>query len=118
MDLSDGLADAVTQLARASGCGARVEADALPVEPAARAWWDRRGQDAVVRAVSGGEDYELLLAVPPRWRGRLKHVMRHVAQPPLTRIGALTRAEPIVLVRDGRESSLPDGFEHFRERTT
>ena len=33
IDLSDGLADAVRQLAAASGCGARVDADAVPIEP-------------------------------------------------------------------------------------
>jgi thiamine-monophosphate kinase len=118
MDLRDGLADAVRQLAGASGCGARVDADTVPVEPGARTWWDRRGKDVAAMAVAGGEDYELLLAVPPRWRGRLRHVMRQVARPALTRIGVVTRAERLVLVRDGREEAWPAGFEHFRERTT
>ena len=35
MDLSDGLADAVRQLARASGTGAVIEAEALPIHPGA-----------------------------------------------------------------------------------
>ena len=47
MDLSDGLADAAHQLAEASGCGVEIEADALPIEPAARAWWEAAGKDAV-----------------------------------------------------------------------
>jgi thiamine-monophosphate kinase len=92
MDLSDGLADAVRQLGTASGCGARIDGDALPVAPGARAWWAARGQDPVTSALVGGEDYELLLAVPARWRGRLRHVRRHVVEPVLTRIGTLTRA--------------------------
>jgi thiamine-monophosphate kinase len=95
MDLSDGLADAVRQVAAASGCGARIVADAVPVE-------------------AGGDDYELLLAVPPRWGGRLRQVRRHVASPALTRIGTLTRGSALVLVRDGREDPWPEGFEHFR----
>jgi hypothetical protein len=41
-------------------------------------------------------------------------VRRHVTQPALTRIGTLTRAEGLVLVRDGRDEGWPDGFEHFR----
>jgi thiamine-monophosphate kinase len=118
MDLSDGLADAVRQLARASRCGARVEADAIPLDVGARAWWVGRGLDAVATAVAGGEDYELLLAVPPRWAGRLRQVRRRVTRPSLTRIGTLTRAETLVLVRNGREEVWPEGYEHFRERDT
>ena len=37
MDLSDGLADAVHQLAEASGVGATIDGGALPIEPEARA---------------------------------------------------------------------------------
>jgi thiamine-monophosphate kinase len=116
MDLSDGLADAVHQLADASGCGVEVDGEALPIEPSARAWWQAAGRDAIAAAVAGGDDYELLLAVPRAWRGRLRHARRHVAQPALTRIGVLTKdREARVLLRDGRRETLPRGFEHWRE---
>jgi thiamine-monophosphate kinase len=114
MDLSDGLADAVRQLAEASGCGARIDAAAIPVDAGAREWWQARAVDVEEAAIVGGEDYELLLAVPPRWRGRLRHVRQHVAEPALTRIGTLTRNREIVQVRSGRELPWPTGFEHFR----
>ncbi|HYU78294.1 MAG TPA: thiamine-phosphate kinase, partial [Vicinamibacterales bacterium] len=61
MDLSDGLADAVRQVAQASGCGAEVIESALPIAEAARKWWDARGVDAVRAALTGGDDYELLV---------------------------------------------------------
>ena len=115
MDVSDGLADAVRQLAHASGCGARVDAGAVPVEAGARDWWTGRGQDVVSAAVAGGEDYELLLAIPRRWSGRLRHVLQRVTRPALTRIGALTREQELVLVRNGQPHAWPSGFEHFRE---
>src|SRR5690606_2329257 len=67
IDLSDGLADAVRQLAEASDCGAEINAAALPIEPAARAWWEAAGEDATSRAASGGDDYELLIALPRAW---------------------------------------------------
>ena len=114
IDLSDGLADAVRQLAAASGCGARVDAVMVPVEPGARAWWTRTSQDPTMGAVHGGEDYELLFAVPPRWAGRLRNVRRQVTEPVLTRIGVLTRARDLVLTRDGHDHPWPEGFEHFR----
>lgn len=114
MDLSDGLADAVRQVAAASGCGALVSGEAVPVDPAARRWWERRGVDVLDSAVAGGEDYELLFAVPPRWGGRLRNVRRRVATPLITRIGVLTRDGGLWLERDGHRHSWPEGFEHFR----
>jgi thiamine-monophosphate kinase len=114
MDISDGLADAVRQLAGASGCGARVSAALLPIHPEARAWWTGRGVDAIDGAVAGGDDYELLFAVPQRGGGRLRNVRHHVAEPALTKIGVLTRDQALWLERDGRQVPWPDGFEHFR----
>lgn len=117
MDLSDGLADAVRQVAAASGCGARIDAAALPIEPGARAWWQARGADPIAAAIVGGEDYEILFAVPKKGGGRLRNVRRHVADPVLTRIGVLTKdAGALVVERDGREEPLPEGFEHFENR--
>jgi thiamine-monophosphate kinase len=113
MDLSDGLADAVRQVAAASGCGATICASALPIDAAARDWWMGRGQDAVVEALTGGDDYELLAAVPARWAGRLRAVRRQVADPALTRIGVLTRHPSIVLERRGGREVIPGGYEHF-----
>jgi thiamine-monophosphate kinase len=114
MDLSDGLADAAQQIADASGCGVEIDASALPIEPAARAWWDAAGKDAVLEAISGGDDYELLFAVPRMWNGRLRHVQSRVAEPVLTRIGTLTKDRGSrVLLRNGTREPLPKGFEHF-----
>lgn len=114
MDLSDGLADALRQVAAASGCGVRIDAAALPIEPGAVAWWMARGADPVMAAVAGGEDYELLFAVPAKGGGRLRAARRHAADPPLTKIGAFTaRAGELVVTRNGADEALPAGFEHF-----
>ncbi len=113
IDLSDGLGAAVTQLAEASGCGARIDADAMPVMAEACDWWNAKGVDPVQVSLAGGEDYELLLAVPAHWGGRLRQLRRQVTDPPLTRIGALTRDRALVLSRRGLDMPLPGGFEHF-----
>jgi thiamine-monophosphate kinase len=114
IDLSDGLADAADQLATASGCGVELDAAALPIDAAAREWWKARGQDDVLQAIGGGDDYELLLAIPRAWGGRLRHVRHRVAQPELTKIGRLTKdRHSRVLVREGRKEPLAGGFEHF-----
>jgi thiamine-monophosphate kinase len=114
MDLSDGLADALTQIASASGVGVRVDAESVPIEPGARAWWTSRGVDPLLAAVRGGDDYELLFAVAPRRRGALRSVTRHVASPALTKIGVFTKdPRERLIVRGTEEVEIPGGFEHF-----
>jgi thiamine-monophosphate kinase len=117
IDLSDGLADALRQVAAASGVGVRIDGEALPIDAGAREWWAARGVDPVTAALRGGDDYELLIAVPPRSRGALRAVARHVADPPLTKIGVFTK-DPLALTieRQGKQDALPEGFEHFAHR--
>jgi thiamine-monophosphate kinase len=117
MDLSDGLADAVRQVARASGVGAIIDREALPIAPAARDWLGARGLDPVDVAMSAGDDYELLVAAGPRGGRRLAAATRG-AGVPLTRIGVCT-AGPEVVVRSVKgdtttDTSLPQGYGHFR----
>jgi thiamine-monophosphate kinase len=114
IDLSDGLAEAVHQLADASGCGVDIDAEALPIDPGARDWWSSQGLDPIVASITGGDDYELLIAVPATWGGRLRHAIRRTPRPPLTRIGVLTKApQSRVLRRGGHAETLPGGFDHF-----
>ncbi len=113
MDLSDGLADAVTQVAEASGTGARIDAAALPIHEGARAWFSSRATDAVTASIAGGDDYELLFAVPKRAGGRLRTAISQGRGLAVTRIGELTAGRAVVLRRDGRDEPLPRGFVHF-----
>jgi thiamine-monophosphate kinase len=113
MDSSDGLADAVRQLAEASGVGATIDAEAVPLDAGARRWFEQRGADAVREAITGGDDYELLIAVRPRGGGRLTAAMRHGGTP-LTRIGTCTADPALVLRQNGSRHQLPRGYSHFR----
>ena len=113
MDLSDGLADAVSQLAQASGTGAVIDAEALPVPAAARRWFESQGHDTVQAALSGGDDYELLFSVSPRAGGRLRTVIRQARGVPVTRIGELTASPAILVKRDAATEPMPAGFTHF-----
>jgi len=103
MDLSDGLADAVHQICEASGCGADVDAKAIPVHDAAT-----RAQ-----ALSGGEDYELLFAVPKRRIRRFLAAIRQAGEAPATDIGVKTKGTDVVLTEDGVATPMPDGFAHL-----
>jgi len=113
MDLSDGLADAVHQIAGASQVGATIDGAALPIAASARRWFEERGQNAVDASVTGGDDYELLFTARPRLRGRLAAAQQH-GHAPMTRIGSCT-ADRAVLLRDGGvERPMPPGYSHFR----
>jgi thiamine-monophosphate kinase len=114
MDLSDGLSDGLEQIAEASGVGMAIDGDALPVDPAASAVFAARGEDALVEAMRGGDDYELLIAVRPRTPRRLAEAIRRGGVP-LTRIGRCT-AERGITVRSARGASPLEpsqGFSHF-----
>ena len=113
MDLSDGLADAVRQIAESSGVGARVVAGELPIHPGAAGWFRAEGVDPVAASLSGGDDYELLFALSSRARGRLRLVERQARGLRLTRIGELTRERGLIVERGGAIEPLPGGFVHF-----
>jgi thiamine-monophosphate kinase len=112
IDLSDGLGDGVHRIAEASGVGVRIDARALPIDPAVRAWCAERGLDPVQEAVSAGDDYELLFTVRPRTGRRLEAARRHGGAP-LTCIGRCVDGAAVVLTDAGAERELPRGYEHF-----
>lgn len=65
MDVSDGLSLDLSRLCRASGCGAVVDLAAIPIAAAARELTRSSGAQASAldRALSDGEDFELLMAL-------------------------------------------------------
>ncbi len=104
IDLSDGLASDLWQLARASRVTFQIHEDAIPVAQAAETAW---------HALMDGEDFELLFTVPQRIAPR---VPAAIGRLPLTEIGVVTaHGAGVELVRtDGRITSLiPKGFKHF-----
>ena len=113
IDLSDGLADGVTQITQPSGLGAIVEADAVPVCDGARRWFAAEQRDPVEAALSGGEDYELLFAVPDRPPSAVRLLGRVIAPLRVTRIGTVTAEPALRLRRSSGDAPLPRGFTHF-----
>jgi thiamine-monophosphate kinase len=114
MDLSDGLADAVRQIAEASHVGITLDAGALPIDSEGRRWHDTEGNDIVDAAIRGGEDYELLFTVRPAHHGRLRDVRKRLGDLRLTRIGVITKERGLLLKTADGQRELPAGFEHFR----
>ena len=114
MDLSDGLADAVRQVAAASGVGITIDADALPIDTGTRWWHLHSGGDPLTTAMAGGDDYELLFTVRPTHRGRLRGVLNQLGDLPVTQIGVVTKGSDVVLRDTHGVREWPQGYEHFR----
>jgi len=113
IDLSDGLADGVRQVAEASAVGITILADALPFSDDVRSW-HRHDPDAMLNtAMGGGDDYELLFTCSPRARGRLRGVKRLLGDLPITRIGVVTKGSNLCVRTAAGDQTMPSGFAHF-----
>ena len=114
IDLSDGLADGIRQIAAASGVGIAVDGEAIPLADGVGEYYRAQGHDPVGAALAGGDDYELLFTARPTLRGRLRAVKRQAGDLPITKIGVVTKAQQLVLRTASGDIELPAGFEHFR----
>lgn len=109
IDVSDGLLADLQHLCDASGLGAALELEALPL---AQGLVERLGEGALQAALSGGDDYELLVGLP---EGALEAAQRALGAlgVPLTVIGRFTATPGI----QGVEANGPGGWQHFSGAT-
>jgi thiamine-monophosphate kinase len=139
MDVSDGLAADLPRLVKASGVGAVVDAEAVPVSVAARRMGNERGaksaecrgrggmrgagsaegkgRTALEHALGDGEDFELLFTVPARKALAFEVAWRRRFRLDCTAIGKVTKAAGKVdLVWNGKVVPMTaKGYEHFRK---
>ena len=107
VDVSDGFLRDLGHLCRASRCGAVVELSRLPLGPAARS-----RPDGMELALSGGEDYALLYAVPRRRLAAFQRAVRCVE------VGRIVPGRSVVLTELGQPRPYPQdpsktGFDHL-----
>jgi thiamine-monophosphate kinase len=111
IDVSDGLGGDLEKLCLASGCGAEVDAAALPLSDALSAAVGREA--AREYALTGGDDYELLFTVPLARLGAMTHAVAR-GLGPVTRIGSLVAGTGVrVFARGGVMQFSQSGFDHF-----
>ncbi len=109
LDVSDGLVQDLGHLCRAGLVGAEIEAALVPRSPAARA----AGPAWLATCLTGGDDYEVLMAVAPEHEPALAGASTTV---PLTRIGRFVAGPATVRVRDETGAAMPldhGGWSHF-----
>ena len=112
IDLSDGLISDLGHIVKASGCGARIDVDALPYSDAVLRHVDP--EQALRWALSGGEDYELCFTVPELNRGALDVAIGQLGVP-FTCIGQMSaEVESVSFIRDGEPVTFDwKGYDHF-----
>jgi len=108
LDLSDGLAGDAAHLAAASDVSLRIELERLPLHPAVPAEAKRAGRAPALFAAEGGEDYELLVALPPEFDSE----GGNGSDFPLTRIGEVMVGAGLTLLFEGRPVQVA-GYDHF-----
>ncbi len=117
MDVSDGLLLDLSRLCNASGCGAALDLDALPLT---RAFIAERGQHRAARlfAATGGDDYALLAACAPDWDPTLSLCLPTGAM--ITPIGFLIDGGGMSLADADGEVPHPEvlGYEHHHRKST
>ncbi|MBI4490048.1 MAG: thiamine-phosphate kinase [Deltaproteobacteria bacterium] len=115
IDISDGLLQDLSHLCKASGIGAVVWQDALPLSCPYRFF---AGQKEALYALTGGEDYELLFCLRRRDRTRLEKIKKRLGVP-ITRIGMCVPSREGIKAVNGKGKPLSIsvmGHDHFKTK--
>ncbi len=113
IDVSDGLLSDLTHICTASGVGANVVLDALPLSVALRDSLPL--SEAVLLALNGGDDYELLFSVCEDNKVGMETALLN-AGVTITCIGQMNTSDKITTTMDNKPVPiLAKGFEHFSE---
>jgi len=115
IDVSDGLSGDLVHLCEQSAVGVEIDAAALPLSRACRAYAVATKTDPIQLALRGGEDYELLFTVPATRRAALERLRRR-AGCRLTPIGVIRPKRFGLKLRTRRGDVLPlrnTSYQHF-----
>ena len=111
IDISDGLAADLTHICVASGVGATLHLEKLPVHPLMLKYF---GRDSLKMSLAGGEDYGLLFTATPDVMERVNAAF----QPAPVIIGGITAGKPyaVSLLDEGGKTVHIDfsGWDHYR----
>ncbi|MDH3498071.1 MAG: thiamine-phosphate kinase [Gemmatimonadota bacterium] len=104
IDVSDGLVGDAGHVAAASEVAITIESEQVPLHSGAREWRS---------AVIGGEEYELLVALPPGFGPDDAAAFAAAFDVPLTRVGAVAAGGGVTVRRGGQAIDVAGGFSHF-----
>jgi thiamine-monophosphate kinase len=110
LDLSDGLAGDAGHLAAASGVALEIQLERVPVAPAAEPEARHLGVSPQQFVAEGGEDFELLVALPPDFDGAAQFARE--CDLGITQVGRVLAGTGARFLQHGRQIALA-GFNHF-----
>lgn len=113
LDISDGLAQDVGHIARASGVGIEINVDAVPTLPALKTAVDEEVLLPLI--LGGGDDYELAFTAAPEHHDAIQ-ALQSALDLPLHCIGTVVAGAGVRLKRgDGSDCFLEQhGYDHFK----
>ena len=111
IDVSDGLIADLSHVCKASGCGATIDVERVPLSAELLSLFPP--QEALAHALGGGDDYELCFTAPPSRAEEIETVLEATGTP-VRRIGQLVAGQTVVCRRDGEPYNPPvRGYRHF-----
>ncbi|MDY6971136.1 MAG: thiamine-phosphate kinase [Thermodesulfobacteriota bacterium] len=115
IDLSDGLVADLWHVCEAGDLGASLIHEALPISDELKALAEENSFDPYNLAVSGGEDYRLLITVPRKNADLFQRMFEKAVPCPIYCVGKIIEEKRIEIVRpDGTKEQLEAaGFDHF-----
>lgn len=113
IDLSDGLAGDAAHVARASDAGLRIDAGSLPLAKGVAEVAAAAGRDPLELAAGGGEDYELLAALPAARLAEASTRLGEAAETTLTPIGEVEAGAGVEIRLPGGGRLEAQGYDHF-----
>ncbi len=108
IDISDGLAQDLGHILKASHVGATLDLDQLPIDAALKKLQQEKQWQY---ALAGGDDYELCFTISPQ---NYEKLLQQQLDVDITKIGKIVQQQDLTFMQNGVDHSLQfHGYQHF-----
>ena len=116
MDISDGLATDLAHLCTASGVGADIQQNLLPVSELLEQAALELGANALDWMLKGGEDYQLLFTTKPTAEKKLRQIVADYSGREISPIGRIIDGKGVYLCDNEKRQEISyQGYDHFTD---